>query len=123
MRVSRGGMKRFGSAVVMLAWAGGLGSCGTDYDRERVTLVRGEAHRGYKLTKVERDGVRLARVSTEERDGSTFYSVAGRSHMGGSHSLGNNEHLKILAVDPGAQRAELEFSWLDWVGPLTMPPF
>jgi len=85
-------------------------------------LARGESFRGRTLVKVERDGVRLARSANREA-GSTFYSVEGRSHMGGSHSLGNNESVRIVSLDPRAQKAELEFSWLESVGRLTMPPF
>lgn len=92
-----------------------------DYDYQRVNLGRGEVYRGYELAKVEVDGVRLRRQSSEGI-ASTFYSTSGRPHMRGSHSLGNNQSVRVLSVDPAAQRADLEFGWLDWVGPLTLPP-
>ena len=97
-------------------------SCGYDYDSKQVTLNRGESYRGYRLSKVEDDGVRLVTIGSEEY-GSTFYSRTGRPHMNGFHSLGNNEDMRVVSVDPTAQKADLEFMWLDWVGPLTMPPF
>jgi hypothetical protein len=100
-----------------------LSSCEVyDYDSKKVTLGRGEAYRGYELSKVEADGVRLRRQSSDST-ASTFFSTAGRSHMGGSHSLGNNLSLRVISVDPPAQEADLEFTWLDWVAPWTMPPF
>lgn len=99
-----------------------LVSCGYDYDSKQVTLKRGEGYRGHRLSKVEADGVRLVTLGSEEY-GSTFYSRAGRPHMNGFHSLGNNEDMRVVSVDPAAQKADLEFMWLDWVGPLTMPPF
>ena len=40
--------------------------------------------------------------------------------MGGSHSLGNDESVRVISVDPAAQQAEFRFGWLDWVGPLTL---
>lgn len=99
-----------------------MSSCGYDYDSKEVTLKRGESYRGYRLSKIEADGVRLHRIASGG-SGSTFYSREGRPHMRGSHSLGNNESVRVVSVDPAAQRADLEFMWLDWVGPLTMPPF
>lgn len=92
-----------------------------DYDHQQVSLSRGEAYRGYELTKVEEDGVRLHSLGSGGT-GSTFYSREGRPHMGGSHSLGNNESVRVVSVDPAAQKADLEFMWLDWVGPFTLPP-
>ena len=100
-----------------------LSSCGYDYDSESVTLGRGDSHRGYKLSRVQDDGVQLQRSTGDGLSDPRFYSLVGRPHMRGSHSLGNNEHMRILSVDPFGQKAELEFTWLDWVGPLTMPPF
>jgi hypothetical protein len=41
----------------------------------------------------------------------------------GGHSLGNNQHLYIISLDPEKQSALLKFSWLDSVGILTIPPF
>jgi hypothetical protein len=92
-----------------------------DYDQQLVSLSRGEAYRGYELTKVEKDGVRLHSLASGGT-GSTFYSREGRPHMGGSHSLGNNESVRVVSVDPAAEKADLEFMWLDWVGPFTLPP-
>jgi len=116
------GMNCLRSFAVVLGIAACLSSCGYDYDEQQVVLARGESFRGRTLVKVESDGVRLTR-SADREAGSRFYSLEGRSHMGGSHSLGNNESVRIVSLDPRAQKAELEFSWLESVGPLTMPPF
>jgi hypothetical protein len=92
-----------------------------DYEYKQVSLSRGDAYRGYELTRVQADGVRLRRQSSGSSN-STFYSTVGRPHMGGSHSLGNNESVRVVSVDPAAQAAELKFGWLDWVGPFTLSP-
>lgn len=115
-------MKRLRSALLLPVLAAGLSSCWHDYDTERFDVKRGEYVRGYRVENVKRDGVSLSRVH-QKRKYTTFYSKEGRPHMGGSHSLGNNESMKVLWTDPAAHRAGLEFSWLDSVGPLTMPPF
>jgi hypothetical protein len=107
----------FGAILTLI-----LSSCDVyDYDYKQVSLSRGDAYRGYELTRVQADGVRLRRQSSGN-NASAFYSTVGRSHMGGSHSLGNNESVRVISLDPAAQQAELRFGWLDWVGPFTLPP-
>jgi hypothetical protein len=115
-------MRKIGRTFMSAAMMCFIPSCGYDYDTELVTMRRGESYRGYRLAGVEAEGVRLQRLSPGEA-GSTFYSRTGRPHMGGSHSLGNNESVRVVSVDPVLQQAGLEFGWLDGVGPLTMPPF
>ncbi len=118
LRRRRGSTLLVGAALSMLT-----SSCEVyHYDDEEVTLRRGEVYRGYELSQVAADGVSLRRQSSGPT-ASTFYSTTGRPHMKGSHPLGNNESVRVISVDPAAQRAELEFGWLDRVAPVAMPPF
>jgi hypothetical protein len=114
-------------SVLVLALSCGLTSCGYDYDSEEITLQEGQIlsthHNGrYRLDRVESESITLSDADRSIGQGWKL-STMGRWGGGEPHALGNNESLKILNVDPDSKIAELELRWLDWVGPLTMPPF
>lgn len=111
----------------VIALAAGLASCGYDYDSERITLQEGQVltthHNGrYRLDTVSDDSITLSDTDRTIRQGWTL-SADGRWGGDEPHSLGNNESLKILETDSQSKTATIELMWLDWVGPLTMPPF
>lgn len=105
-------------------------SCGTHYASKQLTVSKGSVisteHNGdYKVNSVTADAIVISEVTPSE--GSFRHNwklpAAGRWGREEPHSLGNNESLKIISIDPNDKTAALELMWLDWVGPLTMPPF
>lgn len=99
-----------------------LSSCGYDYGRETVHLKAGESYRGRTLKKVDQGGISLSR-KIDGKTYTSYFKKVNPERGDGSYSLGNNQHLDIHSLDPKTQSAMLEFSWLESVGILTMPPF
>lgn len=100
-------------------------SCGYNYQSEQLTVYKGQHfqthHNGkYSVVKVSPNSITTRRG--RESTGFTF-DKAGRSHMNNSHSLGNNESLRLLETAPEKGEAKIELMWLESTGFLTMPPF
>ncbi len=107
-----------------------LTSCGYHYASKQLTVAKGSLipteHNGdYKVNRVTSDAIVISGVRPSEGSFRQNWRLpaSGRWGRGEPHSLGNNESLKIISIDSNDKTAELELMWLDWVGPLTMPPF
>jgi hypothetical protein len=107
--------------------SGVLCSCGCHYKSERFTLREGSYlathHNGtYVIDRVTAKSITISH--TAERFGQGWeLEASGRWGGGEPHSLGNNESLKILAVEPFADTVSIELIWRDWCGPLSIPSF
>lgn len=101
-----------------------LASCGYHYESERAIVTEGQLFKNgqYRLDRVTESSVTISGSDGEFRAGWELETRGQRGEVK-IHSLGNNQHLTILSTEPESKSAELEWSWLDWVGPLTMPPF
>jgi hypothetical protein len=114
-----------GSLGVLLS--GALGSCGCHYKTERHTLREGQPlathHNGtYRLERVTAKSITLSHSDERIRHRMKL-DCRGRWGRGEAHSLGNNEDLKILVVEPSAKTVCVELTWRDGCGPLSIPSF
>jgi hypothetical protein len=107
--------------------SGVLCSCGCHYKSERLTLREGSPlathHNGtYRLDRVTAKSITISHTAGRFRQGWEL-ETSGRWGGGEPHSLGNNESLKILAVEPLADTVSIELIWRDWCGPFSIPSF
>jgi hypothetical protein len=105
-------------------------SCGYHFESKQLTVRKGSVisteHNGdYKVNNVTADSIIISEVTPSEGSFRQNWKLPASGRWGGGepHSLGNNEELQIISIDSHQKTAELELMWLDWVGPLTMPPF
>lgn len=116
--------------VLILFLTALMTSCGAHYASRQMTVSKGSVisteHNGdYKVNSVTADAIVISDITPSEGSFRQNWklSASGRWGRGEPHSLGNNESLEIISIDSNEKTAALELRWLDWVGPLTMPPF
>lgn len=88
-------------------------------------MIPTEHNGDYKVKSVTADAIIISDVTSSEASFREDWKLSASGRWGGGepHSLGNNESLKIISIDSIDKTARIELMWLDWVGPLTMPPF
>jgi hypothetical protein len=89
------------------------------------SVISTERNGDFKVNSVAADAIFISEIAPSEGSFRQNWKLpaSGRWRRGEPHSLGNNESLKIISIDSNEKTAALELMWLDWVGPLTMPPF
>jgi hypothetical protein len=120
-------MKKLIGHSIPTILSGLICSCGCDYDSEQLTMWEGSLlathHNGtYRLDLVTANSITLSHSGGRHRQGWRLDS-AGSWGSGEPHSLGNNESLNVLSVEPHAKTAIVELMWRDWCGPFSFPSF